>query len=60
MEWFMSQPWYAMAGEMVMMANMLTMFIKKHDFMESPVLEKVITVLDWVSLNIFKNKNADK
>jgi len=43
-----------------MMANMLTMFIKKHDFMESPVLEKVITVLDWVSLNIFKNKNADK
>ena len=30
MEIFMNQPWYAMAGELVLMANMVTMFVHKH------------------------------
>ena len=30
MDVFMSQPWYAMVGEMVVMANMITMFVHKH------------------------------
>ena len=59
MDVFMSQPWYAMVGEMVMMANMITMFVHKHWAKDNELLSTIMTMLDWVSLNIFKNKNAE-
>jgi len=54
---FVEQPWYAMAGEVVIMANAITMFISKHWFKDSAIMGKVVMALDWLSLNIFKNKN---
>ena len=60
MDVFMSQPWYAMVGEMVMMANMITMFVHKHWAKDNEYLSAIMTMLDWVSLNILKNKNAEE
>ena len=59
MDLFVSQPWYAMVGEMVVMANMITMFVLKHWAKDNEFLSTIMTMLDWVSLNIFKNKNAE-
>jgi len=59
MDLFVSQPWYAMVGEMVVMANMITMFVHKHWAKDNEFLSTVMTMLDWVALNIFKNKNAE-
>ena len=59
MDLFMSQPWYAMVGEMVVMANMITMFVHKPWAKDNEFLSTIMTMLDWVSLNIFKNKNAE-
>ena len=59
MEIFMNQPWYAMAGELVLLANMLTMFVHKHWAKDNEFLGTVMTLLDWVSLNILKNKNEE-
>ena len=39
------QPWYAMAGEAVGVANVITMFIK------------VIQGLNFLALNVFRNAN---
>jgi hypothetical protein len=43
-----------------MMANMLTMFVHKHWAKDNEFLITVMTMLDWVSLNILKNKNAEE
>ena len=46
MDLFVSQPWYAMVGEMVVMANMITMFVHKHWAKDNEFLSTIMTMLD--------------
>ena len=58
MEWFMSQPWYAMVAEIVMFANSITMMIPDKWAAGIPGFNIVMNVLNWISMNVFNNKNA--
>ena len=51
------QPWYAMAGEAVGVANVITMFIKNNFAKDSPIMGKVIQGLNFLALNVFRNAN---
>ena len=52
------QSWFAMAGEAVLLANMMTMFISDNFMKGNPILAKVNDALNFASLNVFKNKNS--
>ena len=54
---FAGQPWYAMAGEAVGVANVVTMFIKNNFAAQNPIMGKVVQVLDFLALNVFRNAN---
>ncbi len=54
------QSWFQMVGEAVLIANMLTMFINDNFMKGNPILAKVNDALNFASLNIFKNKNAQQ
>ena len=54
------QSWFAMVGQGVLIANMLTMFISDNFMKGNPILGKVNDALNFASLNIFKNKNEQR
>jgi hypothetical protein len=58
MDMFMNQPWYAMAGEMVVFANTVTMAMPTR-FRDNVIMDFVSQVLNFLSMNIFHNKNMD-
>lgn len=57
-EILMNQPWYAIAGEIVLFANSVTLAIPNAWAEKIPGLNYLVKVLDWLSLNIFANKNV--
>ncbi len=58
MEMFMNQPWYAMAGEVVMFANACTMNMPTR-WRDNVIMDFVSRILNFLSMNIFHNKNMD-
>ena len=52
------QSWFAMVGQGVLIANMVTMFVNDNFMKGNPILSKVNDALNFASLNIFKNKNS--
>lgn len=55
---FMSQSMVAQVGEIVMFANTVTMAMPTR-WKDNAVMDIVSKILNFVSLNILKNKNAD-
>ena len=52
-----NQTWYEIAGEIVLIASSITMLIEDKFMQGNPILSKINTGLNFLSLNIFKNKN---
>jgi len=52
-----NQTWYEIAGEIVLIASSITMLIEDKFMEGNPILSKINTGLNFLSLNIFKNKN---
>lgn len=57
MDAFTSQPWFAIAGEIVLFANGLTMLIPDAWAAKIPGINYLNTLLNWLAMNVFKNKN---
>ena len=52
-----NQAWYETAGEIVLIANSITMLLSDKFMEGNPILAKINMGLNFLSLNIFKNKN---
>ena len=52
-----NQAWYETAGEIVLIANSITCLISDKFMEGNPILAKINMGLNFLSLNIFKNKN---
>lgn len=55
---FTAQPWFAIAGEIVLFFNGLTMIIPNAWSEKIRFFGKMVMVFDWLALNVFANKNA--
>jgi len=55
---FMSQSVLAQAGEVVLFANAITMAMPTR-WKNNKAMDMVSKVLNFLSMNLFKNKNAD-
>ena len=58
MDFFMNQPWYAMAGEIVLFANTVTMAMPTR-WRDNIVMDYMFKMLNFLAMNVFKNKNMD-
>ena len=58
MKSFMDQSMIAMMGEIVLFANTVTMSMPSR-WRGNMVMDVVLKVLNFLSLNIFKNRNMD-
>lgn len=52
-----NQSWFETVAFVVVTANSITMFISDKYMQGNPVLAKINSGLNFLSLNIFKNKN---
>lgn len=52
-----SQAWYETVGEIVLICNSITMLISDKFMEGNPILSKVNMGLNFLSMNVFKNKN---
>lgn len=52
-----NQSWFQVAGEIILIANSITMLINDKFMEGNPMLAKVNMGLNFLSMNIFKNKN---
>ena len=52
-----NQSWLQVAGEIILIANSITMLINDKFMEGNPMLAKVNMGLNFLSMNIFKNKN---
>tara|TARA_Y100000588_G_C13927459_1_gene784213 strand:- start:474 stop:662 length:189 start_codon:yes stop_codon:yes gene_type:complete len=52
-----NQTWYEITSEIVLIASSITMLIEDKFMEGNPILSKINTGLNFLSLNIFKNKN---
>jgi len=52
-----NQAWYETAGEIVLICNSITMLISDKFMEGNPILSKVNMGLNFLSMNVFKNKN---
>tara|TARA_R100001594_G_C3996518_1_gene253638 strand:- start:654 stop:842 length:189 start_codon:yes stop_codon:yes gene_type:complete len=52
-----NQSWFQVAGEIILIANSITMLISDKFMQSNPILDKINMGLNFLSLNIFKNKN---
>lgn len=55
---FSAQPWFAIAGEIVLFANAITAAIPNKYSDKWGFWKYVVMVFDWLSLNVFANKNT--
>lgn len=60
MEMFMSQSWFAICGEIVVIANAITMALPDRVAVKIPILGKLFPIINWLALNVFNNINAPK
>ncbi len=51
------QSWFQTAGEIVLICNSISMLISDKFMQGNPILAKVNMGLNFLSMNIFKNKN---
>ena len=58
--WATGQEWFGIASIVVTVANFVTMTLKDEYAEKIPVLGKIWPILNWLSLNIAKNKNNVK
>ena len=52
-----NQTWFQLAGEIILIASSITMLISDKFMQGNPILAKINMGLNFLSLNIFKNKN---
>jgi hypothetical protein len=52
-----NQAWYETVGEIVLICNSITMLISDKFMEGNPILSKVNMGLNFLSMNVFKNKN---
>jgi len=58
MDFLMNQPWYAMVAEIVMFANTVTMAMPSR-WRGNPIMDYMSKGLNFLAMNILKNKNMD-
>jgi hypothetical protein len=58
--WFESQSWFSMACVVVTVASSVTLTLKDEYAEKMPILGKLWPILNWLSLNVFHNKNSPK
>lgn len=56
-EWFVDNPWAGVASSLVVAANAVTMVLPNR-VRNSKYATVVMAVLNWLAMNVFKNKNA--
>ncbi|MDP7367329.1 MAG: hypothetical protein QGH83_08710 [Candidatus Pacebacteria bacterium] len=56
-DWGATQAWWGIFTTVVVAANAVTMTLKDSDAVKIPFLGKIWPILNWLSLNIAKNKN---
>ena len=58
-DWMSSQSWWGIFASVVVAANAVTMTLKDRYADSIPILGKIWPILNWLSLNIGKNKNDE-
>ena len=58
-EWMSSQSWWGIFATIVVAANAVTMSLKDRYAESIPVLVKIWPILNWLSLNVGRNKNDE-
>jgi hypothetical protein len=58
MDLFMNQPWYAIAGEIVLFANTATIAMPSR-WRDNIAMDYLSKILNFIAMNVFKNKNMD-
>ena len=58
-EWMSSQSWWGIVATIVVIANGITMKLRDRYAESIPVLGKIWPILNWLSLNIARNKNDE-
>ena len=58
-EWMSSQSWWGIVTTIVVIANGITMTLRDRYAESIPVLGKIWPILNWLSLNIARNKNDE-
>ena len=59
-EWMSSQSWWGIVTTIVVIANGITMTLRDRYAESIPILGKIWPILNWLSLNIGRNKNDEK
>ena len=57
--WASGQTWWHYVATVVVIANAITMTLKDRYAENIPILGKIWPILNWLSLNIGKNKNDE-
>ena len=58
--WVESQSWFSMACVVVTIASSVTLTLKDEYAEKLPIIGKIWPILNWMSLNVFNNKNEKK
>ena len=58
--WATGEAWFGIASTIVVCANAVTMTLKDDYAERLPIIGKIWPILNWLSLNIAKNKNDAK
>ena len=58
-EWMSSQSWWGIVTTIVVIANGITMTLRDRYAESIPVLGKIWPILNWLSLNVARNKNDE-
>ena len=58
-EWMSSQSWWGIVTTIVVIANGITMTLRDRYAESIPILGKIWPILNWLSLNIGRNKNDE-
>ena len=58
-EWASTQSWWGIATTIIVVANGITMTLRDRYAESIPVLGKIWPILNWLSLNVARNKNDE-
>jgi len=57
--WARSQSWWGILTTIVVVANGITMTLRDRHAESIPILGKIWPILNWLSLNVARNKNDE-
>ena len=57
--WASSQSWWGIVTTIVVVANGITMTLRDRHAESIPILGKIWPILNWLSLNVARNKNDE-